>query len=66
VLAKLGKVEFAFIVGDYAKGVDSGIIDLVIVGEIDRRYLQALWIRLRGLLSGKYFPWCCKTGNLKI
>lgn len=35
VLAKLGKVEFACIVGDYAKGIDSGIIDLVIVGDID-------------------------------
>jgi len=35
VLAKLGKVEFACIVGDYAKGIESGIIDQVIVGDID-------------------------------
>ncbi len=41
VLAKLGKVESAFITGDYAHGIDSGIIDLVIVGDIDMAYFQS-------------------------
>ncbi len=42
VLSKLGTVEMAFITGDYAKGIDSGIIDLAMVGKIDRKYLQKL------------------------
>ena len=42
VLSKLGNVELAFVTGDYARGVDSGIIDLVIVGDVDRRYLDHL------------------------
>ncbi|HQH99504.1 MAG TPA: ArsR family transcriptional regulator [Spirochaetota bacterium] len=42
VLSKLGTVELAFVTGDYAKGIDSGIIDVVIVGHIDRHYLQNL------------------------
>lgn len=42
VLSKLGNVEHAFVVGDYARGVDSGIIDVVIVGDIDRGYLEHL------------------------
>ena len=33
IINKLGKVDFAFIRGDYAVGKDSGLIDLVIVGE---------------------------------
>ena len=33
ILQKLGPVQLAFIRGDYAKGKDSGLIDLVVVGE---------------------------------
>jgi hypothetical protein len=36
---RLAKVDSLFIVGDYAGGKDSGIIDLVMVGEIDQPYL---------------------------
>jgi len=42
VLSKLGKLEMAFVTGDYARGIDSGIIDVVIVGQIDRQYLIGL------------------------
>lgn len=40
VLSKLGTLHIAFITGDYAEGRDTGIIDLVMVGDIDQRYLQ--------------------------
>ena len=33
ILKKIGKIKLAFIRGDYAIGNDSGLIDLVIVGE---------------------------------
>ncbi len=39
---RLGNVEAAFITGDYAKGRDSGIIDLVVVGHINKTYLDEL------------------------
>jgi len=42
VLSKLGPVKLAFITGDYAEGRDSGIIDLTIVGNINRNYLNEL------------------------
>lgn len=42
IVNKLGTVEIALITGDYAKGVDSGIIDLIIVGEVNQNYLQSL------------------------
>lgn len=41
-LEKLGDVEAAYITGDYARGLDSGIIDVVIVGNINRTYLNEL------------------------
>jgi len=42
IVHKLGKVQEAYLVGDYAKGLDSGTIELLIVGEIDKEYLQKL------------------------
>lgn len=42
VVERLGDIRMAFIVGDYAKGIDSGIIDLVLVGKIDHEYLNCL------------------------
>lgn len=42
ILAKLGEIHSAFITGDYAQGIDSGIIDLVVVGKVDEIYLKSL------------------------
>jgi hypothetical protein len=53
VLSKLGTVELAFVNGDYARGIDSGIIDIVIVGCIDRHYLQSLEQTAEGLIKRK-------------
>ncbi|MCP1357017.1 winged helix-turn-helix domain-containing protein [Aneurinibacillus migulanus] len=53
VLSKLGNVELAFITGDYARGIDSGIIDLVIIGEIDELYLQSLIVKVEELIGRK-------------
>ena len=40
MVSSLGDVRSAYIIGDYAKGVDSGIIDLIIIGEIDQEILR--------------------------
>ncbi|ACZ19838.1 conserved hypothetical protein [Thermanaerovibrio acidaminovorans DSM 6589] len=53
VVSRLGKVELAFVTGDYAKGKDSGLIDLVLVGEIDKGYLQSLVEKLEALIERK-------------
>jgi len=42
VIKHLGEVEQVFMVGDYAHGLDGGIIDLVIVGRINQRFLADL------------------------
>jgi len=53
VVSRLGNVELAFVTGDYAKGKDSGLIDLVLVGEIDKIYLQNLVEKLEALIGRK-------------
>jgi len=35
VIERLGRLEFAFLLDDYAEGKDTGIIDLGLVGDID-------------------------------
>jgi DNA-binding transcriptional ArsR family regulator len=43
VVRRLGNVERAYIIGDYAKGIDSGTIEMVLIGkEIDQDYLEFL------------------------
>lgn len=42
VIARLGLLEKACLVGDYASGRDSGIIDLLLVGEVNKAYLAEL------------------------
>lgn len=39
VVGRLGQLKTAYLVGDYARGIDSGIIDLVLVGNIDHQNL---------------------------
>jgi DNA-binding transcriptional ArsR family regulator len=40
VVDRLGNLEAAYLIGDYAKGADSGIIDVVLVGDIDRAQMD--------------------------
>ena len=42
IVRRLGALDSAFLIDDYAQGKDSGIIDLVLVGKIDQRNLNEL------------------------
>ena len=42
ILTRLGDLEKAYIIDDYAEGKDTGIIDLVLVGDIDQYHLNDL------------------------
>jgi hypothetical protein len=54
ILAQLGSIELAFVTGDYARGIDSGIIDIVIVGSIDHNYLQSLIQKVEKIINRKF------------
>ena len=40
LIQRIGNMEQAYLVGDYAKGKDSGLIDVVLIGELDQNILQ--------------------------
>ncbi|MBU4316537.1 MAG: GntR family transcriptional regulator [Proteobacteria bacterium] len=42
IVRRLGELEYAFIIDDYAEGKDTGIIDLLLVGDIDQHHLSDL------------------------
>ena len=56
VIERLGEVELALITGDYAKGKDSGIIDLVLVGTIDNELLHGYIVKVEKLINRKVRP----------
>jgi len=50
ILSRLGELNAAFIVGDYANGKDSGTIELVLVGSVNKKYLDKLVDKAKTLL----------------
>ncbi|MDI9369980.1 MAG: ArsR family transcriptional regulator [Synergistaceae bacterium] len=56
VISRLGNVELALVTGDYASGIDSGLIDLVLVGKIDRTYFESLAGKIEGMIQRKIRP----------
>tara|TARA_Y100000590_G_scaffold177610_1_gene202798 strand:- start:569 stop:1084 length:516 start_codon:yes stop_codon:yes gene_type:complete len=42
LVKKLGEVKSAYLIGDYARGIDSGLIDIVLVGNINKSELDRI------------------------
>jgi hypothetical protein len=42
IINRLGNLEKAYLVDDYAEGKDTGIIDIILVGDIDHYHLNDL------------------------
>ncbi len=53
VLDQVGELESAYVVGDYAKGLDTGTIEVAIVGKVDSAYLERLTRRAEQELDRK-------------
>lgn len=53
ILATLGRLDLALVLGDYAAGRDSGLIDLVLVGRVDRQNLADIVARTEKHLGRK-------------
>lgn len=53
VIARLGDVEKVYLTGDFARGRDSNVIDLVLVGDIDKAYLIRLIDKVEELIHRK-------------
>ncbi len=53
ILSRLGNLELAFLMDDYAEGKDTGIIDLGLVGDIDHANLNDLVLKSEKYLERK-------------
>ena len=54
VLERMGPVEKILLVGDYAKGLDTGVIDVVLVGKaLNTEYIGALEDKIENLIDRK-------------
>lgn len=53
VVQKLGSLQAAYITGDYAQGKDTGVVDLVLVGHIDKAYLLTLIEKAEAIINRK-------------
>ena len=42
VLSQLGDLQAAYVIGDYANGLDTGVIELALVGDVDQTYAVTL------------------------
>ena len=40
LVKKLGDVQSAYLIGDYARGIDSGLVDIVLIGDINEAELE--------------------------
>lgn len=53
LIEQLGVLDQAFITGDYAHGIDTGIIDLVLVGRLDNTRVRGYVTKAEKLLKRK-------------
>ena len=53
ILRGLGNLKRVYLTGDLAKGKDSQVIDLILIGEIDRVYLTDMIEKTEKLISRK-------------
>jgi hypothetical protein len=53
VAKRLGDLHSVYLTGKFARGLDSGIIDLIFVGDVDRAYLVQLIGKVETMISRK-------------
>ena len=66
IVNQISEIKFACITGDYAEGIDSGIINLVIVGEVDRDKLQYWVNKTEALINRKVSTTILNTDSFII
>tara|TARA_B100001741_G_C16548643_1_gene598156 strand:+ start:1610 stop:2113 length:504 start_codon:yes stop_codon:yes gene_type:complete len=64
VLNNIGKIDKIILLGDYAKGIDSGVIEVLIVGkDINRIYLDEIHPRIEKEINRKINFLISSTGT---
>jgi len=54
ILQRMGTVENVVLIGDYAKGIDSGTIEVVLVGkDLNSEYIEQLMVKIEKEIKRK-------------
>ncbi|MDG2397228.1 MAG: ArsR family transcriptional regulator [Flavobacteriaceae bacterium] len=54
VLERMGSVKKILLIGDYAKGLDSGNVEVILIGDqLNTEYIEALEIKVQSLIDRK-------------
>ena len=56
LIKRLGDLKTAYLVGDYARGIDSGLIDIILIGKINKVELNRIAERRGKDISRKIRP----------
>ena len=56
LVSRLGSVDAAYVIGDYSRGIDSGLIDVVLVGTVDSKTLENFVLKTGNLIDRKIRP----------
>ena len=56
IVSRLGDLERAYLIGDYAEGKDTGIIDLLLIGNINQHHLNDLSRKTERYINRKIRP----------
>ncbi len=65
IIERLGNLDAALLVGDYALGKDTGIVDLFLVGNVDQRNLGDLVTKTERYIKRRIRALVVESGNMK-
>ena len=65
IISRLGNLEKALLVDDYAEGKDTGIIDLILVGDVDQENLRDLTTKTEKYIDRKIRTLTVAAGEYK-
>ena len=66
IMDKVGNIEKIILLGDYARGIDSGLIEVLIVGKkIDREYLDIIRPKIENIINRKINFLTTTTGTFQ-
>lgn len=60
---QIGDLKEAYVLGDYAKGIDSGTIELFLVGQLRTEILDGLVDRVSKKINRRIIYYVCETEN---
>jgi len=64
IVNRIGKLERAYLIDDYAAGKDTGIIDVLLVGDIDQYHLNDLTRKTEGYVKRKIRTLVISIGDI--